>query len=60
LASLKDWPQAAHYSFQVMTLLKPDDLVPVGCAKAVRTFETVIGPILLGLFTWTLKQRLMR
>jgi uncharacterized protein YjbI with pentapeptide repeats len=55
-----DWPQAAHYSFQVMTLLKPDDLVPVGCAKVVRTFETVIGPILLGLFTWTLKQRLMR
>jgi uncharacterized protein YjbI with pentapeptide repeats len=58
--SLCDWPQAAHYSFQVMTLLKPDDLVPVGYAKAVRTFETLAGPILLGLFTWTLKQRLLR
>jgi uncharacterized protein YjbI with pentapeptide repeats len=55
-----DWLRGLHYSFQVMTLLKPEDLVPIGYAKAVRTFEMLAGPILLGLFPLALRQRLKR
>lgn len=60
LTSPWDWLRGFHYSFQVMTLLKPDDLVPIGFAKAVRTFETLAGPILIGLFALALRQRLKR
>jgi hypothetical protein len=31
-----DWLRAAHYSFQVMTLLKPDDWVPLRYAKVIN------------------------
>jgi uncharacterized protein YjbI with pentapeptide repeats len=48
------------YSLRVMTLLKPDDLVPVGCARYVTTFESLLGPILIGLFALALRQRLKR
>jgi len=59
--SCQDWPRAAHYSFRVMTLLKPDDLVPVGeCARWVGTVESLLGPILIALFALALRQRLKR
>jgi uncharacterized protein YjbI with pentapeptide repeats len=51
------------YSLRVMTLLKPDDLVPAGCARYARyvsTLESLAGPILLGLFALALRQRLKR
>jgi uncharacterized protein YjbI with pentapeptide repeats len=55
-----DWLQGAHYSFRVMTLLKPDDWVPVGYAHVINTFQTLLGPLSLGLFALALRQRLKR
>ncbi len=60
LTSLWDWLRAAHYSLRVMFLLKPDDLVPVGYAKLVHTVESLVGPLLIGLFALALRQRLKR
>jgi uncharacterized protein YjbI with pentapeptide repeats len=55
-----DWLRAAYYSFRVMTLLKPDDWVPLRYAQLVNTFQTLFGPIFLGLFALALRQRLKR
>jgi hypothetical protein len=55
-----DWFQGAHYSFRVMAFLKPDDLVPVGYAHVINTFQTLLGPLFLGLFALALRQRLKR
>ena len=55
-----DWLQGAYYSFRVMTFLKPDDWVPIGYAHAVNTFQTLLGPLFLGLFALALRQRLKR
>jgi hypothetical protein len=60
LTSVCDWLRAAHYSFRVMTFLKPDELLPLGYAKAVNTFQTLLGPTFLGLFALALRQRLKR
>jgi uncharacterized protein YjbI with pentapeptide repeats len=61
-ASASDWLKAFEYSFRVMTLLRPDDLglVSQGCAKLVFLFESIAGPVLLGLFGLALRQRLKR
>jgi uncharacterized protein YjbI with pentapeptide repeats len=55
LTSVWDWFWAAHYSFQVMTLLEPDDLVPLGYAKVVKTFQSLLGPIFFALFALALR-----
>jgi hypothetical protein len=55
-----DWLRAADYSFWVMTLLKPDDWVPLRYAQLVNTFQTLLGPVFLGLFALALRQRLKR
>lgn len=55
-----DWSRAAHYSFRVMFLLKPVDFVPIGLGKLVNTVETVLGPLLIGLFGLAVRQRLKR
>jgi len=55
-----DWLQGAHYSFRVMTFLKPDDWMPVGFAHVINTFQTLLGPLFLGLFALALRQRLKR
>jgi uncharacterized protein YjbI with pentapeptide repeats len=55
-----DWLRAAHYSLAVMCLLKPTDLVPVGFAKVVYTIDSLLGPLLLGLFALAIRQRLKR
>jgi hypothetical protein len=60
LASGWDWLQGAYYSFRVMTLLKPVDWVPVGSAHVINTFQTLFGPLFLGLFALALRQRLKR
>ena len=60
VTKLHDWPRAAHYSFRVMTLLKPDDYLPLGFAKTLVTIETLAGPVLLGFFALALRQRLKR
>jgi hypothetical protein len=55
-----DWLRAGFYSLRVMFLLKPDDFFPVGYAKLVHTGETLLGPLLIGLFALALRQRLKR
>ena len=55
-----DWLKGTYYSFRVMTFLKPDDWVPVGSAHVVNTFQTLLGPLFLGLFALALRQRLKR
>jgi hypothetical protein len=55
-----DWLQGMDYSFRVMTFLKPDDWVPVGYARVINTFQTLLGPLFLGLFALALRQRLKR
>jgi uncharacterized protein YjbI with pentapeptide repeats len=57
-----DLPKALEYSFRTMTLLKPDDLglAPQGWARVVFLFESIAGPVLLGLFGLALRQRLKR
>ena len=55
-----DWLQAVHYSFRVMTFLRPTDFVPVGYAKVVNTIQSLLGPIFIGLFALAVRQRLKR
>jgi hypothetical protein len=55
-----DWLVAGHYSLQVMTLLKPVDLEPIGISKFVHTFASLAGPLFIGLFALALRQRLKR
>ncbi len=55
-----DWLQATHYSLQVMALLKPSDLVPMGYAKFIHTIQSILGPILIGLFALAVRQKLKR
>jgi hypothetical protein len=56
-----DWLEALLYSFRVMTLLKPDDFAPVGLAgKLVYAFQSLAGPILLGLSALAIRQKLKR
>ncbi|MBI5569327.1 MAG: pentapeptide repeat-containing protein [Desulfomonile tiedjei] len=54
-----DW-RAWNYSLRVMTLLKPYDWVPQGCGECINTFASLVGPLLIGLFALTLRQRLKR
>jgi hypothetical protein len=58
--SIRDWLRGTLYSVRVMTLLRPDDLTPIGYAKIVHTVESVLGPLLLGLFGLAIRQRLKR
>jgi len=58
--SFWDWLRSAFYSFRVMTLLRPDDLVPIGYAKLVHAFQSLAGPLLVGLFALAVRQRLKR
>ncbi len=60
ITNVQSWLHAAHYSFRVMTLLRPDDFVPVGYSKLVNTTQTILGPIFLSLFALALRQRLKR
>jgi hypothetical protein len=58
LTQLNAWLCALHYSFRVMTLLKPEDLEPIGFAKVVQTLQSLLGPLFLGLFALAVRQRL--
>jgi hypothetical protein len=55
-----DWMRGLRYSFRVMTLLKADDLVPIGYAKVVNTMQSLLGPLLIGFFALAVRQRLKR
>ena len=58
ITQLSEWLSALHYSFRVMTLLKPDDLMPMGFAQVVQTLQSLLGPLFLGLFALAVRQRL--
>jgi len=58
--SVFDWARAVHYSFRVMTLLKPDDLTLSETARIVNTVQTIAGPLILGLFALAVRQHLKR
>lgn len=60
LAPVLAWADALVYSLQVMTFFKPQDYVLSGLAKAVYTFESLLGPLVLGLFALAVRQRLKR
>lgn len=55
-----DWLKPSFYSLRVMTLLRPDDLVPIGFAKIVHAMQSLLGPLFLGLFALAVRQRLKR
>ena len=61
LTNVTDWLRVALYSLQIMTLLKPKDLTPIGLtATSVKVFQSLFGPIIFGLFALTVRQRLKR
>ena len=60
LNSLWDWIPVVHYSFRVMTFLRPTDLAPQGFAKFIHTIQSLLGPLFIGLFALAVRQRLKR
>jgi hypothetical protein len=61
LLDWRNWGGAASYSCQTMTLLKPADLVAVGSlSKWMHALESLMGPVLRGLFALALRQQLKR
>lgn len=60
LTNLWDWLLAFDYSLRVMTLLRPDSLVPIGCSRFINTAQSLLGPALLALLALALRQRLRR
>jgi len=64
LAMMNTWNWLGYsflYSFQVMTLLRPTDFEPAGlCGRFVYTAQSLLGPLLIGLFALALRQRLKR
>jgi uncharacterized protein YjbI with pentapeptide repeats len=60
LLSLAGWKQVLLYSLRVMTLLRPDDLTPLGYGKLINTGQSLLGPVLIGLMALAVRQRLKR
>jgi len=62
LKTLTDWILAtALYSLQVITLLNPTDMQPIGfAAQALKVFQSIVGPVIIALFALALRQRLKR
>jgi len=61
LTSWWDWLSAIIYSFRVTMLLKPTNFMPVDpLGTAINTIQSIIGPILIGLFALAVRQRLKR
>lgn len=59
-----DWTNLREvllYSLQVMLLLKPDYYEPFeSLGRSVYTLQSVLGPLLLGLFALAVRQKLKR
>ena len=61
LTNVEDWLHVGLYSLQVTTLLRPTDLVPLGIAAiGVKVVQSLLGPIIIGLFALAVRQRLKR
>jgi uncharacterized protein YjbI with pentapeptide repeats len=55
------WWEICLYSLQVMTLLRPSYLEPVQFGgRVIYVLQSILGPILLGLFALALRQKLKR
>jgi len=52
--------QSVLFSLRVMTLLRPDDMVPVGWSRLIQTAQSLLGPLLMGLAGLAIRQRLRR
>jgi len=56
-----DWLTASLYSFQVIFLLRPDELILTGLeAKALHTTQSLLGPLLIALLVLGVRQKLKR
>jgi hypothetical protein len=60
LKNVCTWREAAPYSFQVMAFFRPQDYHLSGWAKAVYTLQSLLGPLLFGLFALAVRQKLKR
>lgn len=61
IANIECWFKVSLYSLQVMTLQKPTEIQPIGVwSTAIKTFQSIVGPVLIGLFALALRQRLKR
>lgn len=54
------WGEAAIYSFQVTAFFRPQDFVLPAWAKVIYTLQSLLGPLLLGLFALAVRQKLKR
>jgi uncharacterized protein YjbI with pentapeptide repeats len=61
ITSIKDWITVGLYSLQVMMLLRPTELQPIGVASSgLKVFQSIAGPIIIGLFALAIRQRMKR
>lgn len=52
---------AGSYSFKAMVhQISQDDLVPISYAKLLKTFQSILGPLLIGFFGLAFRQRFKR
>ncbi len=57
---VSSWLDAALYSLQAMTFLRPQDYILTGLGKAIYIAQSLLGPLFLGLFALAVRQRLKR
>jgi len=54
------WGEVAIYSFQVTAFFRPQDFGLSAWAKVIYTLQSLLGPLLLGLFALAVRQKLKR
>jgi uncharacterized protein YjbI with pentapeptide repeats len=54
------WIRSLIFSLRTMTLLRPDDMVPNGWGVVIQAVQSFLGPILIALGGFALRQRLRR
>jgi uncharacterized protein YjbI with pentapeptide repeats len=61
IARARDWLALAHYNLRTILLLRPTNLdLPSELARVFDTFLSIAGPLVIGLFALSLRQRLRR
>ena len=56
-----EWWEFCLYSLQVMLLMKPSQLTVIGCGgRIIYILQSILGPLILGLFALAVRQRLKR
>lgn len=54
------WGEIAIYSFQATAFFRPQNFVLSAWAKVIYTLQSLLGPLLLGLFALAVRQKLKR